>query len=446
MTTAFSAGRLVWGLGIEDTCVYPPRGYHAFVLDEYALTGHDARWREDLAAARDLGARAIRYGVSWPLSHPGPARYDWRALDERLEFAAGDLGLTVVADLVHYGTPTWLDRSFADERYPDAVADFAGAFAARYRGLVEHVTPLNEPLTTASFAGLRGIWPPALTGWRGWTEVTMNIAEGIARASAAALDANPAVSIVHVEAASLYTPGVPEMRRAAEQLGKLGFLPTDLALGLVSPEHEFHDWLVRHGAAPDRLARLVAAPAHVDVLGVNYYPDLSPRRLAPGDADQARPSQVAHNLWTDGLEASVRAFGERYGLPLMITETSIEGDDELRTSWLRSSAQAVRAMVAAGVDIRAYTWWPFFDFVDWSYASGGANVEEFEVAVDVLAARRAAAAGDGPAAKTPFLRRMGLMRLEETSGGALALRPTPAAAAFADLSGSPIPEDADDRA
>ena len=54
---------------------------------------------------------------------------------ERLQYA-GDLGLTIVADLVHYGTPTWLDDSFADIGYPDAIAEFAGAFAARYRGLV----------------------------------------------------------------------------------------------------------------------------------------------------------------------------------------------------------------------------------------------------------------------------------------------------------------------
>jgi beta-glucosidase/6-phospho-beta-glucosidase/beta-galactosidase len=447
VTTPFTRGHLIWALGIEDTCVYPPARYDAFVLDEHALTGHDDRWRDDLLAARDLGATAIRYGASWPLANPAPGRYDWSSLDERLAYAAGDLGLTVVSDLVHYGAPTWLDRSFADPRYPQAVADFAGAFAARYRGLVDCVTPLNEPLTTASFAGLRGVWPPALTGWRGWTEVVINIADGIARASAAVTAENPDATVVHVEAASLYTPGAPEVRQAAEQLSRLGFLPTDLVMGKVAPEHELYDWLVRHGADEERLAQLVAHPAHVDAIGINYYPDLSPRRLTASDVLSSGLAQEAHNLWTDGLETSVHAFADRYGLPLLITETSIEGDDVVRSSWLRSSAASVRAMVSAGMDIRAYTWWPFFDFVDWSYASGGVNVEEFEIPAEVLAARQAAFAASDRVVKTPFLRHMGLVRLDEEDDGSLSLRATHAAAEFAALSSawpSRTPEDLDD--
>ena len=447
MTTPFGQGNLTWVLGIEDTCVYPPSRYRAFDLDEHALTGHDDRWRDDLRAARDLGATAIRYGAGWPLANPSPGRYEWAGLDERLGYAAGDLGLTVVADLVHYGAPTWLDDSFADPRYPQAVADFAGAFAARYRGLVDCVTPLNEPLTTASFAGLRGIWPPALTGWRGWTEVVVNIADGIARASAAIAAENPAATVVHVEAASLYTQGAPEVRLAAERLSRLGFLPTDLVLGKVSPEHALYGWLVRHGADEERLQRLAEHPARVDMLGINYYPDLSPRRLTASDVLSSGLAQEAHNLWTEGLETSVRAFAERYGLPMLITETSIEGDDVVRTSWLRSSVAAVRDLMAAGLDIRGYTWWPFFDFVDWSYASGGVNVEEFEIPPDVLTARQTAFAGSGRVAKTPFLRRMGLVRLDEDADGVLTLHPTRAAAEFAALSGAahpPRPKDATD--
>jgi beta-glucosidase/6-phospho-beta-glucosidase/beta-galactosidase len=434
VTTPFTHGTLTWALGIEDTCVYPPSRYQAFVLDEHALTGHDDRWRDDLRAARDLGATAIRYGAAWPLANPGPGRYDWAQLDERRGYAAGELGLTVVADLVHYGAPTWLEGSFADPRYPQAVADFAGAFAARYRGLVDCGTPLNEPLTTASFAGLRGIWPPALTGWRGWTEVVVNNADGIARSSAAVAAANPAATMVHVEAASLYTPGAPEVRQAAERLSRLGFLPTDLVLGTVSPEHALYGWLVSQGADEERLERLAAQPARVDVLGINYYPDLSPRRLTASDVLSSGLAQEAHNLWTEGLETSVRAFADRYGLPMLITETSIEGDDVVRTSWLRSSVAAVRDLMAAGLDIRGYTWWPFFDFVDWSYASRGVNVEEFEVAAEVLAARQAAFADPGRVAKTPFLRRMGLVRLDEDDEGGLTLHPTRAAAEFAALS------------
>lgn len=421
---AFAPGTFTWIAGIEDTCVYPPARFAMAPLDEHRLTGHDDTWRADLDQVRDLGATALRYGVDWPRVHVAPGTFDWSVLDERLSYAAA-LGLTVIADLVHYGTPTWLDDAFADPGYPAAVADFAAAFAARYAGVVDHVTPLNEPITTASFAGLRGVWPPALRGWEGWTRVVLGIADGIQRSVTAMRAENPDVRIVHVEASSLFSAGSPtdpELVAEAALLNDLGTVPTDLVLGRVTPEHRSYDWLVRNGAAPEALAVLAEGAVVIDLLGVNYYPDLTPRTLV---ATAAGTVQHTHDRWASGLEESLRSFGDRYSLPMLVTETSTEGDDERRGSWARDSVEAVRSVVADGIDVRGWTWWPVFDFVDWSYASGGRNVEEFELAADVVAARSASAA------KEPYLRRMGLVRLEEDADGALRRVPTGAAAVYA---------------
>lgn len=431
----FSRGTLTWILGIEDTCVYPPSRFDMNALDEHALTGHDTHWRADLDLARSLGATAIRYGVDWPLVHVAPGEFDWSRLDERLAYAKR-IGLTVIADLVHYGTPTWLDASFADDGYPAAIAEFAGAFAARYRSVVDHLTPCNEPITTASFAGLRGVWPPALRGWGGWVRVVLGIAEGIVETVAAARHANPDAVIVHVEASSLYRAETAELEGHAALLRRLGTVPTDLVLGLVDADHESWGFLVEHGADPSRLDALRTraqelARTHpvIDVLGVNYYPDLSPRTLV---RDGDRTAQIATNDGGAGLRASLTAFGSRYGLPMVVTETSIEGDDETRAAWVRESVAEVRSLASEGVDVRGYTWWPLFDFVDWSYASGGRNVEEFEIP-DALVASRQSAGSDGQGPKTPYLRRMGLVRLDEDASGELTRVPTAAAEEFCRL-------------
>lgn len=417
----------IWVVGIEDTCVYPPDAFQMNDLDEYDLTEHTRNWKEDFKTVRDLGATAVRYGVNWPLVHIAEDQFDWSMLDERLGHATQELGLTVIADLVHYGTPTWLTESFADDRYPAAVADFAGRFAARYRGIVDHVTPLNEPLTTASFCGLRGVWPPALTGWDGWMKVTLGIADGMARSISAIRSANPDAVIVHVEASSLYTTEEPHLDGHATLLESIGMLPTDLLLGRVTPDHEMYAWLLENGADPVKLHQLTLGSTRVDIMGVNYYPDLSPRTLVQvGES----VSQVATNRWSDGLAESLRSFSARYGLPLMITETSVEGDDETRSNWLDSSIRAVHQLRDQGVDIRGYTWWPLFDFVDWSFASGGRNVEEFAVPDEVVSARTSSDDGTGPARKTPFLRRMGLVRLEEHEDGRLVRVRTSAAERF----------------
>ncbi|OIH99766.1 MULTISPECIES: family 1 glycosylhydrolase [unclassified Curtobacterium] len=420
--SAFAPGTFTWALGIEDTCVYPPARFAMAPLDEHALTDHDASWRADLDTVRELGARALRYGVDWPRVHTAPGEFDWSVLDERLPHATAD-GVTVIADLVHYGTPTWLDDSFADPRYPDAIAEFAGAFAARYAGVVDHVTPLNEPITTASFAGLRGVWPPGLTGWDGWTCVVLGIAAGIQRTVRAVRAANPAAVVVHVEASTLVEAAddTAETRAEAELLETLGTVPTDLVLGRVTADHPAHDWLRSHGATTPVLRALVDGAVSIDLLGVNYYPDLSPRRLVH---EAGRVVQHAHDRWTDGLEETVRRFDQRYGLPMLVTETSIEGDDAVRSAWVRDAAGAVQGLVAQGVDVRGFTWWPMFDFVDWSYAAGGRNVEEFELPAELVAERAESVR------KTPYLRRMGLLRLEEQPDGTLARVRTGAAAAF----------------
>lgn len=437
----FAPGTFTFVAGIEDTCVYPPQHFAMAPLDEHELTGHDEQWRDDLDLVASLGATALRYGVDWPRVHVAPGVFDWAVLDERLPYAAS-IGITVIADLVHYGTPSWLAESFADPGYPAAIASFAGAFAARYAGVVDHVTPLNEPITTASFAGLRGVWPPALTGWEGWTRVVLGIAAGFQQAVAAVRSANPAAVVVHVEASSLYTAGhegaaghddtvrhdAGVLAAEAALLEDLGWVPTDLVLGRVVESHPSHAWLVEHGADPAVLADLVDGAVTIDLLGVNYYPDLSPRRLVGGPAGTV---QHAYDRWSEGLVESVTRFGARYRVPMVVTETSIEGSDAVRSAWVRDSVAAVRALVDAGVDVRGWTWWPVFDFVDWSYASGGRNVEEFAVSEDVVAER------SGTGSKTPYLRRMGLVRLEEQADGTLARVVTSAAETYRGLATVP---------
>ncbi|MGW6282553.1 family 1 glycosylhydrolase [Kribbella sp. NPDC055071] len=422
----FGPDAFVWMLGIEDTCVYPvTEGVSP--LDEHELTGHSQSWQEDLRTAAELGARALRYGVSWPVVHVAPGRFDWSALDKVVDYAE-ELGLELVADLVHYGTPPWLTKSFADPRYPDAIEEFAGALATRYAGRITHFTPLNEPVTTASFCGLRGVWPPALTGWEGWTAVVVPAVVGMARATAAIRSAQSSAQIVHVEAATDISTDDPELTDHATLLRHIGWLPTDLLLGRVDYTHPMWSWLLRHGAQLSQLEWLLSNPAIPDVIGVNYYPDLTPRRLHQLDGEIV---QVAYNGGAAGLGRALKGFAERYERPLLLTETSIEGADAVRTEWLQSSVDAVRRLVADGLDLRGYTWWPMFDFVDWSWAAGGANVEEFAVATTSTDIAFAPPLGDPAAGKTAFLRRMGLLRLEERPDGTLARIPTPAAIDYA---------------
>src|SRR5919204_4811044 len=100
-----------WATGIEDTFVAQTERVGERVLDEYAITHHYVYWREDIDRVADLGVRAMRYGIPWYKVEPAPGQFDWEWVDQVLEYAAGK-GIAVIADLMHYGTPLWLDNQF----------------------------------------------------------------------------------------------------------------------------------------------------------------------------------------------------------------------------------------------------------------------------------------------------------------------------------------------
>src|SRR3954466_5901383 len=142
----------LWG-GIECTI---NRVGDRFV-DQLERCGHYTR-DGDLEAIAALGIKALRFPVLWERVAPdGIARADWRGADCALG-RLRDLGVEPIVGLVHHGSgPS--GTHLLDPRFPQRLAEYAGAFAERYPW-VRRYTPINEPLTTARFAGLYGHWYP----------------------------------------------------------------------------------------------------------------------------------------------------------------------------------------------------------------------------------------------------------------------------------------------
>ena len=109
-------------------------------------------------------------------------------------------GITPILDLMHYGTPLWLDNSFINSRYPEYMAQYAGAVAARYKTLVRYYTPYNEPVLSAEWSGFRGEWPPYLSGDDGYAKVLLGITKGIVLTLQALKAEQPDMVTIQVEA------------------------------------------------------------------------------------------------------------------------------------------------------------------------------------------------------------------------------------------------------
>ncbi len=126
-------------------------------FDQLDRTGHAQRV-DDLDRVAALGVSAVRYPVLWERTAPnGIEQADWRWPDERLNHLHA-LDITPIVGLVHHGNGP-RSTSLIDPAFPDKLAQYARAVAERYPW-VEHYTPVNEPLTTARFSGLYGLWYP----------------------------------------------------------------------------------------------------------------------------------------------------------------------------------------------------------------------------------------------------------------------------------------------
>ncbi len=375
LTPGRRAEDFLWATGIEDTFVPQTRPGHR-ALDEYQLMGHYEHWREDLALVRELGLRAVRWGVPWYRVEPfQPGEFDWRWTDQVLSYLVEELGVTPIVDLMHYGCPFWLRREFASEEYPAAVAAYAGAFAERYGSLVHWYTPLNEPIVTALYCGQRGLWPPYLRGDDGYVSVLLRTVEGIIATSAALKAADPAAVLVHVEASGLSRAAREDLHAVAREEQSRAWLTYDLLTGRVTPDHGLFPWLVRCGGSPDRLASIAERPVPFDLMGLNFYPQWSTTQLYIDRRGRLAYQPVEQD--GAGFTGLIQDYWDRFRIPIMVTETSARGDESIRARWLEASVAAIRGLREGGVPVLGYTWFPLFTMIDWRYRFGRGPREEY---------------------------------------------------------------------
>ncbi|CAM3302093.1 family 1 glycosylhydrolase [Occultella aeris] len=367
--TWFQDGRLHFGVGVEDTFVPQTReGERA--LDEYELTEHYENWHADLGLAAEVGAEFMRWGIPWYRINPAQGRWDWTWLDGVMARFA-ELGIRPIVDLLHYGTPQWLDGEFANPDYPQHVAEYAVAVAERYADTVTDYTPVNEPMIHARFSGELGYWPPYLTGEDGLTRMIAALADGFVRSQHGIAEVlGDRATFVHVDATTRVVGAVDgEHADKVRLLRNQAFAVEDLVTGRVREGHPLLDHLLRHGMPEDLLDRLAATPALPDVMGVNYYPRHSTTLVEDGPwpaGGFVEPSPTRDDGVT-GLEEIIRTYAQRYGAPVALTETCVTASVAERVTWLEESVALAHRLRAEGIPLVGYTWWPLFDMYEWTY-------------------------------------------------------------------------------
>ncbi|MDB5839514.1 MAG: dTDP-4-dehydrorhamnose reductase [Herminiimonas sp.] len=349
------------------------------VRDEYfsqmERNGHASR-RDDLERFASLGIRAIRYPVLWERTAPEEVgQADWSWSDERLP-GLRDLGITPIVGLVHHGSGP-RHTSLIDPNFAEQLAEFAGAVAQRYPW-VEYYTPVNEPLTTARFSGLYGVWYPHGRDDRTFIKALINQCRAVVLSMREIRKVNPAAKLVQTDDISK-TYSTPEMDELASFYNERRWLSWDLLCGKVGPAHALWNYLVSTGIDTAEFLWFRENPCPPDIIGVNYY-ITSERWLDhraeryPEEYRQTGPNQIYADIHapralatpTPGIGPLLQETWDRYELPIAVTEAHIDANREDQMRWLMEIWDAAKGVQQNGVDIRAITVWALLGSYDWN--------------------------------------------------------------------------------
>jgi len=343
-------------------------------IDQLECTGWAQR-PEDVDRLADLGARRVRFPLLWERVAP-------RSLDE-CQWADGDgrlqrlreLGVQPILGLLHHGSgPEYTD--LLDPQFPQKLAAYARQVAQRYPW-VDAYTPVNEPLTTARFSGLYGIWYPHCKRNPDFVRCLYNQVLGTVLAMRAIREVNPGAQLIQTDDLG-YTYSTPTLAYQAEFENERRWLGYDLLTGRVTPEHPLWKYLRHHGLTEAELMALVEAPCPPDVLGINAYITSErflddrlqhyPPRLHGGNGRHAYADTEAVRVCGTpfgGFAARLREAHQRYGLPMAITEVHLGCTRDEQMRWLRDAWEAAHTVRDEGADVRAVTLWAAFGTCDW---------------------------------------------------------------------------------
>ena len=358
----------LWG-GIE--CTVNRVGDRSF--DQVRQSGHDRRL-DDIDAIADLGVTALRYPVLWERTAPvDPQQRDWSRTDAQMVQLRAR-GIEPIVGLVHHGSgphyTNLLDRDFAA-----GLARYAAAVARRYPW-VELYTPINEPLTTARFSGLYGLWYPHRRDDAAFCRMLVHQCRAVQLAMRAIRRVNPRARLLQTEDLGLIlcTTALTQQARFENHRRFASF---DLLCGRVDRDWPLYEYLRRSGIHEHELDALRDEPPP-DLLGANHYVT-SVRMLDEriehheldrigGNGRQSYADVEAVRVSAAGFVEPARLLGqlwERYRIPIAITEVQLAGPVDEQIRWFKELWDAAQRCRERGVDLRAITSWSLLGAFDW---------------------------------------------------------------------------------
>ena len=360
-----------WG-GIECTINRVKNSY----FDQLDISGHYNR-KDDLHLIASLGIKTLRFPILWERHEP-TAREDinWAYTSKALENLK-QLNITPIAGLLHHGSGPHY-TSLADENFPELFANYAAKVARQFPWL-ENYTPINEPLTTARFSGLYGLWFPHLKHDVSFAKMLLNQVKAIILGMKEIRKINPKARLIQTEDLSK-TYGTSPLKYQAAFENERRWLTYDLLCGKVQPGHSLWDYFIRLGIKEATLNFFLENVTIPDIMGFNYYITSEryidhelknyPSHTHGGNEIQSYADVEAVRVNHGnpcGLKVLLEEAWERYKLPIAITEAHLNSGREDQLRWLNEIYNSCCESIDKGINVRAITFWSLLGAYGWNH-------------------------------------------------------------------------------
>jgi beta-glucosidase len=355
------------------------------------------RYREDIAIARRLGMKTMRFSISWPRVQPtgrGPANDKGLDFYKRYCDALLEAGIRPFPTLYHWDLPQALEDAggWPSRDTAQRLADYAQLVVAALGDRVRQWTILNEPYIFTVLGYGIAIHAPGRKDPAACLRAThtANLAQGLAFRAIKAVNSRFEVgAAINVGPTRPLTDSASD-RSAAERQYKfsnLWFVEPALTgkypQGVLPADEQ--NAMLGFRAGDENIVR-----APLEFIGLNYYsfswiredarfavPGLNPEWAPPPPSDHYERTDFGWDIYPQGLYEIVMDMAKHTGgVPIEITEngasynTGIGSDgrvrDAKRIAYTRAHLRELSRAISDGAPVRAYHHWSLLDNFEWS--------------------------------------------------------------------------------
>lgn len=345
--------------------------------DQLDFTGHYHR-PDDIERLASLGITRLRYPLLWEIhqqDYKGSVNFDWARRQMEL---LRSFNVDPIIGLVHHGSgPSFTDLSKTS--FSTGLAHYARQVAEAFPW-VEYYVPVNEPLTTARFSGLYGLWYPHAKDDLLFFRMLLNQLKAVVLAMREIRKVNSNAKLIQTEdLAKTYSSPVLEYQADFENHRR--WLTFDFLCGMVNRDHPLWSYMRWLGLTEKELLYFQDNPCEPDLCGFNYYLtserylddelEFYPSHLHGGNGRHSYVDTEAIRIDhgnPSGLSVLLLEAWNRFRLPIAVTEVFLSCTPDEQVRWLDDVRRECLALKDANpdLDFRAITYWALLGEFGWN--------------------------------------------------------------------------------